>query len=73
MSALDYEMAMKHEMITILNCAISSESIQQKIDIASRVYNEQGIMGIINTGLRKRIEGLSNELEELQKLQKRLR
>lgn len=73
MSALDDEIVMKHEMINILNCAISSESIEQKIDIARRVYNDNGLVGIINAGLRLKVIGLNAELEELQKLQKRLK
>lgn len=67
---LDDEIVIKHEMINILNCAISSDSVQQKLDIARGVYNEKGIMGIINTGLRQRVEGLNNELSELQRLKR---
>lgn len=68
MSDLYNEIEMKKKMVSILNQAIESENNKEKIEIASRVFSEKGIAGIINYGIYNRVIGLEKEIEELSKL-----
>lgn len=73
MSMIDLynEIKIKEEILYILREALNSKSTEQKIDLLKKVYSEKGVLEVLNHGINSRIEGVSNEIKELKKYEKK--